>query len=150
MKKNVYIFGLGYVGYPLMLILANKRSHNKNLFNVTGIEVSKKKIDNLYSFKQKGNLPFDTTDRKLIRLARTKVSRNIKIYEESEIDKIDGTILICINFDGLQKLNQLKNFFKKISSKMKKSSLLIIESTLIPGTCEKILYPIIKKELNNC
>ena len=62
-----------------------------------------KKIDNLYYFKQKGNLPFDTTDRKLIRLARTKVSRNIKIYEESEIDKIDGTILICINFDGLQK-----------------------------------------------
>ena len=147
MKKNVYIFGLGYVGYPLMLILANKRSHNKNLFNVTGIELSKKKIDNLYSFKQKGNLPFDTTDRKLIRLARTKVSRNIKIYKESEIDKIDGTILICVNFDGLQKLNQLKNFFKKISSKMKKSSLLIIESTLIPGTCEKILYPIIKKEL---
>ena len=30
---------------------------------------------------------------------------------------------------------------------MKKSSLLIIESTLIPGTCEKILYPILKKEL---
>ena len=71
-------------------------------------------------------------------MARTKVSRNIRIYEESEVDEIDGTILICINFDGLQKLNQLKHFFKNIF-KMKKGSLLIIESTLIPGTWKNSL-----------
>ena len=46
MKKNVYIFGLGFVGYPLMLLLANTQKKRKNLYNLTGVEASSEKEEN--------------------------------------------------------------------------------------------------------
>ena len=146
MKKKINIFGLGYVGYPLMLILANKKLKGKSLYDVTGIEVSEqKKIEIELSINNK-ILPFDTTDNKLIRYSKNNLSKTIKILSKDKIDKIGGIILICINFDGPKKISELKFFFNNLSRKVQENSTIIIESTLIPGTCEKILYPIIKKQ----
>ena len=63
------------------------------------------------------------------------------------------TIIISVGFDFNKKnkitqLKNLKNLFSTIGGLMKKKSLLIIETTLPPGTCDKIIVPILKKELN--
>ena len=53
MKKNVYIFGLGFVGYPLMLLLANTKGKQKNLYNLTGVEASSEKRRKLSNFQKR-------------------------------------------------------------------------------------------------
>ena len=147
MKKNVYIFGLGFVGYPLMLLLANTKGKQKNLYNLTGVEASSEKRRKLSNFLKKGELPFITSDNKLKLLAKSKSSKKIKIVEHKELNEIQGIIIICINFDGLSKLNNLKKFFSNLCEKVRINSTIIIESTMIPGTCENILYPILKSKL---
>ena len=47
MKNNVFVFGLGFVGYPLMLILANKKRGKKKLYNLTGVEANFKKKERI-------------------------------------------------------------------------------------------------------
>ena len=144
MKKKIYIFGLGYVGYPLMLLLANVKKNSCPLYEVTGIELNKKRKI-LEHCVQNGITPFKSEDKKLFRLAKSSLSKKINILEKDHLKNLSGIILICINFDGLKKIDELKKFFHFLSKKISPSSTIIIESTLIPGTSEKILYPIIIK-----
>ena len=46
-KKKVCIIGLGYVGLPMAIALANVKKNNKFLYDVYGHDKNKKKIKNL-------------------------------------------------------------------------------------------------------
>ena len=137
------------------------KENRDNWFNRKGRHINitkddeaniKKKIDNAQKYtnisKDLINASFEDEfdDNKLIKYSKNNLSKTIKILSKDKIDKISGIILICINFDGPKKIIELKKFFNELSSKVQENSTIIIESTLIPGTCEKLLFPIIKKQ----
>jgi len=64
-KKKVCIIGLGYVGLPMAIALANVKKNNKFLYDVYGHDKNKKKIKNLSSGIEKKQLPFDSLDKTL-------------------------------------------------------------------------------------
>ncbi len=78
---------------------------------------------------------------------RLKASVDKNEYANADI------VFVCSNCDydfAKNKVN-LKDYIKnidQISKKIKKNCLIIIQSTLPPGTTEKILEPLIKKNLN--
>lgn len=144
MKKKIFIFGLGFVGYPLMLLLANNKKKGKSTYEITGVETNNDKKNFLLRCIKKGLPPFSSTDKKLNKLAKTNLTKKINIIENKDIKKLSGIVLVCINFDGYKKINDLKKFFTFLSKKIEADTKIIIESTLLPGTSEKILYPIIK------
>jgi len=146
--ETVSVIGLGFVGLPTACVLANIKKKKKNVFSVCGID------KNINRIKQKvfsrNKYSEDIKLNKLIKsLPKNKAfsfSNNYKTISKSD------TVIISVGFDFNKKnkstkLKNLKNLFYKTGKLLKKKSLLIIETTLPPGTCDQIIIPTLKKEL---
>lgn len=149
---NVVIQGLGFVGSAMATAIASK-SNNSNKFDVTGIdlpnEIGKQRIESI----NKGNFPFKTNDKKLVSELKKSVKKgilnatsNTNAYEKADV------VIVSVNCDliqsnGKQKiaLENFKNSVREISNKVKEGTLVIIETTVPPGACERIVYPIFKE-----
>lgn len=152
--KKIVIQGLGYVGLAMMSFCAGARHNNKYLFDVVGIEKNssngKKIIDHINS-----GLPPRIVDDKVFLSFYSKISKDNRIrasIDLKEYSKAD-IIFVCSNCDYNFSDNkvELKKFIKNIndiSQKIKDGCLLIIQTTLPPGTTNKILKPLIKKNIN--
>ena len=84
-----------------------------------------------------------------------KTILNNKIHFSDKIQEVSKSdiIIISINFDfnnknSTKKISELRNFFQRLGRIIKKNSLILIEITLPPGTCDKVIIPILKKSLN--
>jgi nucleotide sugar dehydrogenase len=150
---NVVIQGLGFVGSAMAVAVASiLDKKNEPLFNVTGIDiptgVGRERIDYINA----GEFPFKTGDNKLshelqkaVERCNLKATDNLGEYSQADI------VLVSINCDliksnGHEKID-LKNFIdsiREISENISEHTLVIIESTIPPGTCEKIVYPLFK------
>lgn len=147
-KDTVAVIGLGFVGFPTACILANKKEH----FNVIGIDRNIKQIqkDKIEVLKKRSSL-FEDKDlnkicRKVINKDSILFTNKIKNVEKSNV------IIICINFDfknnRLKQLRELKFLFSSLAKFLKKNSMILVETTLPPGTCDKIILPVLKKSLS--
>ena len=145
-KKNIYVVGLGFVGYPLFVYLVNRFKNSSHFNKIFAIEKKRKGFQKIKKKIKKGIPLFYSLDKKLNKLAKTKSTKS-SIISDKINNQISGVVLICVNFNNLSDLKNLKNLVSKIAKVITEGSTLIIETTLIPGTCEKILYPIFKEEL---
>ena len=141
-SANIAIIGLGYVGLPLLIQFYRKG------FNCLGIDTDNKKIESFNKNK------FDTSyfENVIKRKKRHSVKKLKKINfsnNYSLISKAD-IIIICLPtpvFKNKQpnlkfitsSLNQMKIFLKK-------GQLISLESTVSPGTTNKILANFLIKE----
>ena len=99
-----------------------------------------------------GKFPIETTD-KSMSIALKKALEKKKItfgFDTNQYSKAD-IVIVSINCDlkSKNKIN-LKEFvksFSEIINNIYSNTLILIESTVPPGTCEKLLYPIMKKNL---
>jgi len=118
-KARVTIVGLGYVGYPLYKLMIKKG------FNVIGLDTDKKKIDEL---KNQG--------------------LNVTMDPDKALRDAD-CIIVCvptpIDENHNPDLTFLKSATQTISKYLKKETLVVIESTIAPGTTEEITIPILEK-----
>ena len=83
----------------------------------------------------------------MIKKNRIKASNDDTEYSSADI------VFICSNCDfdftnNKVKLSQYIKNIEQIAKKIKNNCLLIVQSTIPPGTTEKILEPLIKKILN--
>ena len=146
--KQIYIIGLGFVGYPLYIylkFLINKKNLKKT--TVFGIEKSKKKSKSLEKKITEGSAVIKSNDFFFKKLIKHKSLKYNKIFH-SVPKNSSGIFLICINFDGPKDYKNLKNLVINLGKNIIENSTIIFESTLIPGTCEKIIYPTLIKELS--
>ncbi len=149
MKKKVSVVGLGFVGLPLACILSDKY---KNDAQIVGID---RKINNktssikrfLYDFKK------GLVDKKMLSLLK-KIKNNKNLFFSNDISSIKNsdTIIVSVNFDFKRKkinksFNNLKNLFAKIANNINKKTLIILETTVPPGTSDRIILPLINKIL---
>ena len=141
--NKISIIGLGFVGLPLAGILSNLK---KIRYQVNGIDksfdskkISKKRF--LKNFKDK------LTDKKLIKnISNLQKNDNFSISNDFENLKDSQVVVVSISFDFKinsirNSYNLLKDLFREISLKINKSTLIILETTIPPGTSEKIIIP---------
>jgi UDP-N-acetyl-D-glucosamine dehydrogenase len=157
LKTNVIIQGLGFVGSAMATAVASKLDNNNQpIFNVKGIDlpygIGKERIDLI----NQGIFPFKTNDAKLadkmneaVKKGNLQAVSNKSVYSEADI------VLVSINCDLILEnnkekinLNTFSNSIKEIAENINENTLVIIESTVPPGTCEKIVYPIFKDIFN--
>lgn len=135
--QKISIIGLGYVGLPLLCLCSKKG------LNVTGVDIDKNKIMKL----KKGISPIDDE----ILNSDVKKLKNRVVYTDqfSEGIKNSSIIIVCVptpvDQNHRPNLKPLKEACKSISEKMQENSLIIIESTIFPGTTEDIVKPILDK-----
>lgn len=149
--KNIFVIGLGYVGSATAIAIAN----SKNNYFVYGLDLNTKEGRRRINLLNKCQFPFDTNDLKLKKALKNIIDnkKNFLALSDSKLLKKANIVLVNINFD-LKKyktnfsfdLNPFKELIKDISSKISASTLIIINSTVPTGTCEKIILPIIKKQ----
>ena len=135
------IGGAGHIGLPLAVKFAEKK------IKVNILDSNKR---NLLKIKNK-KPPFKEVDlnRKLKNVLKEK-----RLFFSSDISSICNSkfVIICIGTPISNKLKpELKQFFsllKEIKKHLKKNMHVIIRSSVIPGTCEKI-YHLLKTKCKN-
>ena len=151
--KKIVVQGLGYVGLAMLSFCAGAKKNNKYLYDVVGVENnSLKGLEILKKIKSR-KVPKIVYDKlfykfysKLVKENRIKASLDDKEYSNADV------VFVCLNcdYDFVKNRVNIKNYIKnidQISKKIKNNCLIIIQSTLPPGTTEKILEPLIKKNL---
>ena len=151
-NDNVCVIGQGYVGLPMSIAISNSKNKNGKLnFSVIGLEKNNKKGLHLKSKVSSGILPISTEDKKIHKMFK-KSQKNKNFYISNNLEEIKKCkiIVISINFEiDYRKdnpFNSLKSFFKQLSKFVRKNTLIIIETTLPPGTSDKIIYPVLLSE----
>lgn len=148
-KKNkiIAIQGFGYVGAVNAVNIAiNKKFKN---FKILCVEKKNLRTTIMLKHAKKGIFPHQSNDRNLIKNFKKLVQRrNLEFTFDKKKFELADIILITINYD-LKKINKSKfsflNSFKEVINNAKKNSLILIESTVPPGTCQNLLKPILRR-----
>ena len=157
-KNIIVIQGLGFVGSVMSLLCAIS---TKNF--VFGIDLPKYHTKKKINLLNKGKFPFKCEDLKIQNILKKVVKQKNYFNTSSVIPySIANIIVIDINLDVKKKNNELNQFidfdvnlknFKEsivqIGRYCREDVLIILESTVPPGTTEKIVKPIIYEELKN-
>ena len=141
-----------------MAVAVSSRLNKKGdpLFDVLGIDKDNKNGKERILSIQSGEFPFNTDDKKLkdelknaVKRGNLNASHDISLYSQADI------VIVSINCDLVNKngkdkivLSPFINSLKEIANNIKEETLVIIESTVPPGTCQKIVYPLFKDILN--
>ena len=144
-KKEIAVIGQGFVGIPMSILIAEKTN-----CLVHGIDKNDSRGKKIKQFIDGEKLPFNSKDQELSKKFK-KVRKKKKYKISLNLDPIQkcSIIVISISFDFSSKnsIKNLKKLFFDVSKKVKKKTLIILETTLPPGTSEKIIIPEIKKNL---
>jgi len=133
--KKVCVIGLGCIGLPTACILSSKG------FKVVGVDKSEKLMDELRQ------VSIDLLEPGLAGLANAaiKSDRFIAKLSPEEAD----IFMICVptppTDENEADLTYVKDAAKSILPYLRKGNLVILESTVPPGTTEEILKPILEK-----
>ena len=140
-KTISIIGGAGHIGLPLSIMFSEKK------YNVNIIDINLKNLKLI----QSGKSPFQEKNiekkiSKQLKTGRLSFSKNISSINESKF------IILCIGTPILKNLKpDLKNFYnliKKIKLSISKDQVLIIRSSILPGTTKTIMKMLNSKNSN--
>lgn len=136
--KGITIVGLGYVGLPLACLCAEKG------FRTHGLDIDRRKTE-LVNRKQS---PIEDE----YAVSKLKGLKNgiIATTEPSECIPDSEIVIVCVptpvDRNNSPDLTALMAAASSISGFIKKGTLLVIESTIYPGTVEEVVIPILSSQ----
>jgi len=135
---QITVVGQGYVGLPLAIAASNAG------YTVYGLDNNEEKINSLVNGI---SIIEDLTNdviKESIDSKRYLPTTDKRVVADSEV------ILICVptplSSDHKPDLRALTSAITTVGKNLKAGALLIVESTIEPGTCRNILLPILSKE----
>ena len=138
---NIAVVGLGFVGLSMSSVLASKN------YNVIGIDIDSQKCSDI----RNGLLPlFEPDLENTLRIGLKKkltISNNFSLIKNC--DMIFVTVGTPQKSNGAIELSMIKKATTTIGQiirKSKKSPIIFIKSTVIPGTAENVILPILEKK----
>jgi nucleotide sugar dehydrogenase len=158
-KKVVVIQGLGFVGSAMLTAVASAQDKdNSPLYAVIGVDLAEPQSYWKVGMINGGKLPVKSIDKELLRVFyKSFKSGNIIATTDKYVYSNADIIIIDINLDikkhpqgDIKKADVIFTDFisavREIAMFMKPDCLVIVESTVPVGTCEKILVPLFKDE----
>lgn len=156
--KTVCVQGLGFVGSAMAIAVAlatDKEGRAK--YNVIGVDLNNKVGKNRVDAIGRGEFPFNTSDQNLIssmqkvfKQGNLKATTDPKVYNDADIVVVDIQLDIpyldnqpSFEFDGF------KSAIQTLGRYIKSGVLVLVETTVPPGTCEKIVIPTLYSELED-
>lgn len=136
-KIKVGIIGLGYVGLPLAVEIADKGA------KVIGFDINKKRVSQVNNGISAINDVESSVLRKLTKNKRIKATTDLKQLKACDI------ILICVptpvDKNKEPDLKPVINSTREIAKTLRKGQLVILKSTTYPETTEKVILPILSE-----
>ena len=132
---------MGYVGLPVACLCVEKG------MDVYGADIDSKKLESI----EKGISPIDDPHlNKEVQKIKGKINLTDNLKKAVNSSSV---VIVCVptpvDKDNFPDLTALKNACNEISKTLKKDDLVIIESTISPGTIEEFVLPILKKSNTN-
>jgi UDP-N-acetyl-D-glucosamine dehydrogenase len=139
-KLNTAVIGQGYVGLPLSVTLA------KFGYQVVGIDVDTERVKSL----NLGVSPIEDVPScdlvSILESGRYRATEDYSAVTNCEV------VIVCVptplTSSRLVDLNFLKNSIICLAEYLKKGALVIVESTVAPGTVRNIVAPLIETVTN--
>ena len=155
-RKTVCVQGLGFVGSAMALAIASAKDEKGNpKYNVIGINRPSPSGEEKVSAINSGVFPFENNDDKL-KSAFAEAYKNRNLYASVDYDlfSLADTVLVDINLDvsyyddgePYLDLSLFRNAMHDLGKKINAGTLIIVETTVPPGTCENVVKPIILEE----
>ena len=154
--KKVFVQGLGFVGSAMAAAIAIARNDDDDLiYDVLGIDLPNKIGSERVKAINEGIFPFATSDKRLISAisdssdnGNLKATTNQNKYSEAEIIIIDIPLDIdYLNDEPQLNFKSFESAFSILGQQISSGTLLVIETTVPPGTCKKIIIPILEYEM---
>jgi len=140
---KIGIIGLGFVGLSLISVLASKG------YRTVGIDIDKRKCEKISN----GNPPFFEPD--LEKTLKNGLKKELMISSDfsllNDCDFIFVTVGTPQSANGTIDLSMIKKAMMTIGetlSKNNKKPIVLIKSTVVPGTMKNLILPILEKKSN--
>ena len=145
MSINLVVVGMGYVGIPCAALFAAVDG-----INVIGVQRRSKRSGWKIDYINKGMCPIGGKEPGLAEQIRTVVQKkNFTVTDDISVCKDADTILIDVqtpvNENNVPEYESLLSVSESIGKYLKKGVLIILESTVAPGTTKNIVKPILEK-----
>jgi UDP-N-acetyl-D-glucosamine dehydrogenase len=155
-RPVVCVQGLGFVGSAMAVAIADaQRPDGTPCFNVVGIDVPTAEGSAKVSALNAGRLPFPTTDQKLSTALSGAHSRanlvattDERAYGLASVTVVDVPLDVVetptgpsVPFDGF------RSAVRTLGLRMPPGSLVVVETTVPPGTCERVVVPELRDAL---
>jgi UDP-N-acetyl-D-mannosaminuronic acid dehydrogenase len=136
MTERVSIIGVGYIGLPLAIMLANSG------YDVTGVDIDKSIVNGIND----GTLHIAEED--ISKALKDPIVR--KNLHAQIAPSLADIFIICVptpldKNKNRADLSHVKNAVRSILPFLRHGNLVIIESTIPPLTCRDVIVPLIKK-----
>ncbi len=144
-SKKIAVIGMGYVGIPAAVLLANAG------YDVVGIQRRSKRSGWKIDWLNEGRCPIGGNEQELPELLKNAVSQGkFRVTEDFKIVKDVDFILIDVQTptddNHIPQYESLKEVCHQIGKYLTPGKIVIIESTVAPGTTEYLVKPILEEE----
>jgi nucleotide sugar dehydrogenase len=149
-RELVCIQGLGFVGAAMAAAVASARGPDgAPRYNVVGVDLPNKGGRERIAAINEGRFPFPTNDLKLTAAVEQAARQgNLVATDDEAAYGAASIILIDVNFDidrsggeARFAVEPFKRALGAIARHMRPDALLIVETTVPPGTCAKVVAP---------
>ena len=155
-QRTVAVQGLGFVGAAMAIAVASAMLENGSpAFVVRGVdldnEAGRRRVDALNA----GRFPFQTADDDLVAALGATVARgNLScgtdpaVYADADVIVVDVPLDIDWRADEpALRLGGFEAAIREIGRRVRPGTLVLVETTVPPGTTEKIVVPLLAEEL---
>jgi UDP-N-acetyl-D-mannosaminuronic acid dehydrogenase len=145
--KTIVVVGMGYVGIPCAALLADVDG-----FNVIGVQRRSKRSGWKIDCLNRGDCPFSGDEPGLAELIRRVVVEKgtFRVTDDLSFCKNADVILIDVqtptDSDRIPQYVSLREVSAGVGKCLSKDTLVVIESTVAPGTTQNIVQPILEGE----
>src|ERR1700682_5098182 len=155
-RKVVCVQGLGFVGAANAIAIASARDTAGNpLYNVVGVDLPTESGRERAATLNQGAFPFPTTDAALVDAAQSaRAAGNLVAVTAGGVFGEADIIVVEIGLDIEDKtaspkvdLPPFRAAIGTVGDRMKPDALIILESTVPPGTTERIVAPLLRERL---
>ncbi len=146
-KQKIAVLGMGYVGIPAAALLADVPG-----FDVTGIQRRSQRSGWKIEVLNCGRSPIEGDEPGLDDLiARVVKKGSFRVTDDFSVIRDMGTILIDVqtptdSADHAPSYLSLKEVSRRVGEYLTKGTLVIIESTVAPGTTQNVVQPILERK----
>jgi len=136
-EAHVAVIGLGYVGLPLAVVLAEAG------YRVTGIDLDPRKVNAINSGQSYIN---DVNQRSVQDLVcRRRLSATSDFSVLAECDAISVCVPTPLNKTGDPDISFIVNVSEQIAHHLLPGMVVVLESTTYPGTTVEVVLPLLSK-----
>jgi nucleotide sugar dehydrogenase len=153
-RKIVCVQGLGFVGAANAIAIASARDGAGDpLYAVVGVDLPSESGLERAAALNRGAFPFPTTDAALVAAARSaRAAGNLVAVTDASVFGAADVIVVEIGLDIADKtpkvdLPPFRAAIGTVGDHMKPDALILLESTVPPGTTERIVAPLLRERL---